>query len=139
MSDKKKNLNVKFPESDYVELKKISEKIGVGGLSNLIRILVNTQLAKVRESGNSFDFLKITYTSNIHDKLKREDKGEEKKNLNVKFPVNDYNKIKEISETMGVGSLSNLIRPLVNTQLARVRESGSAWDFLQLTIVNKAE
>lgn len=57
---KDKNMNVKFPEDDYRELQEIADKIGGSSLSGIIRILVYTQLDKVRKTGDPKSFLDVS-------------------------------------------------------------------------------
>lgn len=61
----KKNMNVRFPENDYIELQQIAENLGGMSLSSMIRVLVYSQLEAVRVSGNSRDFLNIQNISEI--------------------------------------------------------------------------
>ena len=45
---KNTNLNVKFPEQDYMELQVIADKIGGITLSSMVRIIIYSQLEKVK-------------------------------------------------------------------------------------------
>lgn len=57
---KNKNLNVKFPDDDYRELQQIADEIGGMTLSSMIRMLIYTQLNKVRETGEPRNFVIIS-------------------------------------------------------------------------------
>ena len=56
-TSKNRNMNVKFPDRDYKDLQNISDDIGLS-LSAMVRLLIYTQLDKVRKSGVAKDFLK---------------------------------------------------------------------------------
>lgn len=56
---KNKNMNVKFPESDYMKLQEIAEDIGGMTLSAMVRMLIYAQLEEVEKTGNPRAFLGI--------------------------------------------------------------------------------
>lgn len=56
---KDKNMNVKFPEKDYVKLQQIAKEIGMQTLSAMIRTLIYTQLGEVEKTGDPKSFLSI--------------------------------------------------------------------------------
>lgn len=117
---KDKSLNVKFPDDDYRELQQIADDIGGITLSSLIRMLIYTQLNKVRETGNSNDFVVvINYkVEKIKDRV-----------LNVKLPDMDYKEIQVIANNIGI-TLSSMIRFLIYSQLYKVRKSKDSKIFL---------
>lgn len=117
---KDKSLNVKFPDDDYRELQQIADDIGGITLSSLIRMLIYTQLNKVRETGNSNDFVVvINYkVEKIKDRV-----------LNVKLPNIDYKEIQVIANNIGI-TLSSMIRFLIYSQLDKVRKSKDSKIFL---------
>lgn len=119
---KNKNLNVKFSQTDYEELQKIADNIGGITLSAMIRILVYFKLEEVKSSGDPRDFLMLTNHN-----------GNEIKNklINIKLPEEDYKKIKEIAESIGI-TLSAMIRILVYSQLKKVKKSKDPRDFLNM-------
>lgn len=55
---KDKNMNVKFPEDDYIKLQEIADAIGLT-LSGMIRTLTYTQLEQVEKTGDPRAFLGI--------------------------------------------------------------------------------
>lgn len=117
---KNTNLNVKLPEDSYIELQRIADNIGGITLSSMIRILIYSQLDKVRESGNPRDFLTLTKSKN--EKIKN-------KIMNVKLPEEDYKELQQIAQTIGI-TLSLMIRLLVYSQLDKVRKSKNSKSFL---------
>lgn len=56
---KTKNLNVRLPEDDYMELQQIAEDIGRMSLSSMIRVLIYSRLEEVRKTNNAKNFLDI--------------------------------------------------------------------------------
>jgi len=56
---KNKNMNVKFPEDDYIDLREIADQIGGMSLSDMIRTLVYAQLEKVRKTRDPNSFLDV--------------------------------------------------------------------------------
>lgn len=56
---KDKNMNIKLPEDDYLELQEIAEKIGGMSLSSMMRTLTYAQLEKVRKTGDPNAFLDV--------------------------------------------------------------------------------
>jgi hypothetical protein len=53
------------------------------------------------------------------------------KNLNVRFPEEDYETLKKIADELGGISLSNLVRMLICPQIEKYKKSGNANDFLK--------
>lgn len=117
---KNTNLNVKFPEQDYKELQVIADKIGGITLSSMIRIVIYSQLEKVKKSGDGRMFLTIP---------KHKDEKVKSKIMNVKLPKEDYIKLQKIADAIGV-TLSMMIRMLVYSQLEKVRTTGDPREFL---------
>ena len=117
---KNTNLNVKFPEQDYMELQVIADKIGGITLSSMVRIIIYSQLEKVKKSGDERSFLTIP----------RYEGGKIKsKIMNVKLPKDDYIKLQTIADDIGV-TLSLMIRMLIYSQLEKVRTTGEPREFL---------
>lgn len=56
---KNRNMNVKFPEEDYIKLQEIADAIGGMTLSGMIRTLIYTQLEEVERTGDPRAFLGI--------------------------------------------------------------------------------
>lgn len=117
---KDKSLNVKFPDDDYRELQQIADDIGGITLSSMIRMLIYIQLNKVRETGNSNDFV-VVFNYKI-EKIKD-------RVLNVKLPELDYKEIQVIANNIGI-TLSSMIRFLIYSQLDKVRKSKDSKRFL---------
>lgn len=117
---KNKNLNVKFPDDDYRELQQIADEIGGMTLSSMIRMLIYTQLNKVRETGEPRNFVIIS-NQNI-EKVKE-------RVLNVKLPENDYKEIQMIANGIGI-TVSLMVRMLIYSQLDKVRKLNDSKSFL---------
>ncbi|NFL43533.1 hypothetical protein FDB61_17860 [Clostridium botulinum] len=119
---KNTNLNVKFSEDDYKELQKIADDIGGITLSSMIRILIYSQLDKVKKAEDPRVFMTLTkYKS---EKVKN-------KIMNVKLPEEDYKMLQHTADSIGV-TLSLMIRMLIYSQLDKVRKSKDPRDFLTL-------
>lgn len=116
---KDKSLNVKFPDDDYKKLQEIADDIGVT-LSAMVRMLIYTQLNKVRETGEASDFVMLSDKSipKVKDRV-----------LNVKLPENDYKELQNIADSVGL-TLSAMIRTLIYTQHDKVIKSGDSKRFL---------
>lgn len=123
---KNTNLNVKLPEDDYLELQQIADSIGGITLSSMIRILIYSQLDKVRESKNPRDFLTLTNYKEQKNKNKI---------MNVKLLEEDYKELQQIANSIGI-TLSSMIRILIYSQLDKVRKSGDTKTFLNLEKTN---
>lgn len=117
---KNKNLNVKFPDDDYRELQQIADEIGGMTLSSMIRMLIYTQLNKVRETGEPRNFVIIS-NQNI-EKVKE-------RVLNVKLPENDYKEVQMIANGIGI-TVSLMVRMLIYSQLDKVRKLNDSKSFL---------
>ena len=56
-SIKNKNMNVKFPEDVYDELKRIADELGGMTLSAMVRVLIYSKLEEVQKSGDPRTFI----------------------------------------------------------------------------------
>lgn len=122
---KNKNLNAKFPEDDYLELQQIADRIGGITLSSMVRMVIYSQLDKVKESKDPRDFLILTNYEESKNKVMKN------KVMNVKVPKDDYLELQQIADEIGI-TLSAMIRVLISSQLEKVRKSGNPKAFLNL-------
>lgn len=127
---KNKNLNAKFPEDDYLELQQVADRIGGITLSSMIRMVIYSQLDKVRESKEPRDFLILTNYEESKIKVMKN------KVMNVKVPKDDYIELQKIADKIGI-TLSAMIRILISSQLEKVRKSGNPKAFLNLKPLKK--
>lgn len=51
--------------------------------------------------------------------------------MNIKFPTNEYQKLKVIAEQLGL-TLSSLVRSTLFKQLSKVEKSGDPQDFFKV-------
>lgn len=54
------------------------------------------------------------------------------KNLNVKFPEEDYRKLQKIADDIGGMSLASMVKMLIYRQLEKVKNTGDSISFLDL-------